>query len=89
MLESSGLDFDKAAVRCDLGLDGLHVTVPPGFDDPAYSREVLGLRLEVQGRHRRAVVDMTQAEIREMAAGRMAPEHDHLNTLLEGEPNFS
>jgi len=31
----------------------------------------------------RAVVDMTEAEIEKMTAGRMAPEHDHLNALLD------
>ncbi len=42
--KTSGMDFDKAAlVRRDLGLDGLAVTLPPDFDDPAFSRQVLGL----------------------------------------------
>ena len=42
---ASGIDFDKAAsVRRELGLDGLTVTLPPHFDDPGFSREVLGLR---------------------------------------------
>ena len=41
---TSGMDFDKAAsVRRELGLDGLVVTLPPDFDDPAFSRQVLGL----------------------------------------------
>ena len=40
----SGMDFEKAAiVRRALGLDGLKVSVPPDFDDPAFSRQVLGL----------------------------------------------
>jgi len=39
-----GMDFEKAAmIRRDLGLDGLKVSLPPSFDDPAFSREVLGL----------------------------------------------
>ena len=42
--EASGMDFDKAeAVRRELGLDGLRVELPPDFDDPAISRQVLGL----------------------------------------------
>jgi prevent-host-death family protein len=41
---ASGMDFEKAAtVRRELGLDGLTVSVPPDFDDPAFSRQVLGL----------------------------------------------
>lgn len=40
----AGMDEARAmAVRRDLGLDGLTVRVPPEFDDPAFSREVLGL----------------------------------------------
>ncbi|WP_428391741.1 type II toxin-antitoxin system prevent-host-death family antitoxin [Lichenicoccus sp.] len=43
-LGGSGMDFEKAArVRRDLGLDGLTVGLPPDFDDPAFSRQVLGL----------------------------------------------
>jgi prevent-host-death family protein len=39
-----GMDFEKAAtIRRALGLDGLKVNLPPNFDDPAFSREVLGL----------------------------------------------
>jgi prevent-host-death family protein len=39
-----GMDFEKAAiVRRKLGLDGLKVSLPPDFDDPAFSRRVLGL----------------------------------------------
>ena len=38
------MDFEKAAiVRRAFGLDGLKVSVPPDFDDPAFSRQVLGL----------------------------------------------
>lgn len=41
---ASGMDFERAAiVRCKLGLDGLAVSLPPDFDDPAFSRQVLGL----------------------------------------------
>lgn len=41
---TSGMDFEKAAlVRRALGLDGLDVRLPPDFDDPAFSRQVLGL----------------------------------------------
>jgi prevent-host-death family protein len=39
-----GMDFEKAAaIRRKLGLDGLKVDLPPNFDDPAFSRQVLGL----------------------------------------------
>ena len=39
-----GMDFEKAeAVRRKLGFDGVEVTLPPDFDDPAFSRRVLGL----------------------------------------------
>ncbi len=46
-----GMDFEKAAVvRRALGLDGLDIRLPPDFirlppdfDDPAFSRRVLGL----------------------------------------------
>lgn len=42
--KSGGMDFEKAAaVRRDLGIDGLTVELPDNFDDPAYSRQVLGL----------------------------------------------
>ena len=41
---ASGMDFEKAAlVRRELGLDGLELRVPADFDDPAFSRQVLGL----------------------------------------------
>ncbi len=43
-LKASGMDFEKAVVvRRELGLDGLKVTLPPDFDDPAFSRQVIGL----------------------------------------------
>ena len=39
-----GMDFEKAAmVRHELGLDGYKVSLPDNFDDPAFSRQVLGL----------------------------------------------
>ncbi len=42
--QASGMDFEKAAVvRHALGLDGLHIRLPSDFDDPAFSRRVLGL----------------------------------------------
>ena len=38
------MDFAKAEiVRRDLGLDGVTMTLLPGFDDPAFSWHVLGL----------------------------------------------
>ncbi len=41
---ASGMDFDKAAIiRRELGLDNLTLTLPSFFDDPAFSRQVLGL----------------------------------------------
>ena len=42
-------------------------------------------RLRAYARRSRAVVDMTKEEIEQMAASRMAPEHDHLNALLDKE----
>jgi prevent-host-death family protein len=42
--QASGMDFEKAhRIRRELGLDGLTVTMPPGFEDPSFSRQVLGL----------------------------------------------
>ena len=42
---ATGMDFEKAAsVRRELGIDGLKVDLPPDFDDPAFSRQVLGLQ---------------------------------------------
>jgi prevent-host-death family protein len=41
---ASGMDFDKAAkIRQELGIHGLKVGLPPNFDDPDFSRQVLGL----------------------------------------------
>jgi prevent-host-death family protein len=41
---TSGMDFEKAEkARRALGLDGLTVRLPADFDDPAFSRYVLGL----------------------------------------------
>lgn len=43
--KASGMDFERAAlVRRELGLDGPDVEAPPEFDDPAFSRRVLGLQ---------------------------------------------
>jgi len=42
-------------------------------------------RIKAYARRSRAVVDMTKQEIQQMAASRMAPEHDHLNALLDKE----
>ena len=41
---AAGMDFEKAAViRRGLGLDGVKVSLPADFDDPLFSRQVLGL----------------------------------------------
>jgi antitoxin (DNA-binding transcriptional repressor) of toxin-antitoxin stability system len=41
---AAGMDFVKAAlVRRALGIDRLHVGLPPDFDDPGFSQRVLGL----------------------------------------------
>ena len=40
-------------------------------------------RLKAFRRRSRAVADMTKEEIEQMAAGRMSPEHDHLDSLLD------
>ena len=38
------MDFEKAAeIRRELGLDGIDLRLPPDFDDPAFSRRVLGV----------------------------------------------
>ena len=43
--QASGMDFEKAAViRRALGLDELEFRLPSDFDDPAFSRRVLGLQ---------------------------------------------
>jgi hypothetical protein len=42
-------------------------------------------RIKAFARWSRAVVDMTKDEIDEMLAGRMSPEHDYLNALLDQE----
>ena len=42
-------------------------------------------RLKALALRSRAVSDMTKEEVQEMAAGRMAPHHDHLNALLDIE----
>jgi prevent-host-death family protein len=39
-----GMDFEKAAIlRRELGFDQLDGDLPANFDDPAFSRKVLGL----------------------------------------------
>jgi hypothetical protein len=41
---ASGIDFEMAdLIRRELGLDGLTVTLPLDFDDPAFSRQMLEL----------------------------------------------
>jgi prevent-host-death family protein len=42
-------------------------------------------RLKLLGGRSRALRDMTEEEVQEMASGRMAPHHDHLNALLDTE----
>ena len=42
-------------------------------------------RIKAFARRSRAVVNLSQEEIEQMAAGRMSPEHDHLNALLDEE----
>ena len=42
-------------------------------------------RLKAFARRTRAVADLTKEEIDQMAAIRMASEHDHLNALLDEE----
>ncbi len=38
------MDFEKAAIlRRELGFDQLDGNLPANFDDPAFSRKVLGL----------------------------------------------
>ena len=45
MERTIGMDFAKAAlVRRALGIDGLHVALAADFDDPEFSRQVLGLQ---------------------------------------------
>lgn len=42
---ASGMDFEEAAiVRRELGLDGLKVSSPSNFDDPAFSWQALGFQ---------------------------------------------
>jgi len=40
-------------------------------------------RIKAQAQRSRAVIDMSEAEIVQMTTARMAPEHDHLNALLD------
>jgi prevent-host-death family protein len=55
---------------------------PTGYFVSAVEYEEL-MRLKAFARRSRAVADMTKDEIDQMAASRMAPEHDHLNALLD------
>ena len=42
---AAGMDFARAAlIRRALGIDGLTVGLPADFDDPEFSRDVLGLQ---------------------------------------------
>lgn len=42
--KKGGVDFERLAeIRKELGLDGLSVELPDNFDDPDFSRRVLGL----------------------------------------------
>lgn len=39
-----GVDFEQLKrIRRELGLEGVKIDLPPDFDDPAFSRRVLGL----------------------------------------------
>jgi prevent-host-death family protein len=40
-------------------------------------------RIKASSRRSLAVADMTEDEIDRMTSGRMSPEHDHLNALLD------
>jgi prevent-host-death family protein len=40
-------------------------------------------RIKAYARRSRAVADMTAADIEQMTSGRMSPEHNHLDTLLD------
>ena len=44
-------------------------------------------RYRTLGRRSRAVADLTRAEIEEIAASRMDPEHAHLDALLDEAPD--
>jgi prevent-host-death family protein len=57
---------------------------PTGYFVSAVEYEEM-LRLRAFARRGRAVADMTKEEIEQMATGRMAPEHDHLNALMDEE----
>ena len=64
-----------------------------GRDQPRPGHGVFRVRRRIRGdatpqtlaRRSRAVADMTKEEMEQMAASRMAPEHDHLNALLDKE----
>lgn len=40
-------------------------------------------RFKAVARRSRAVIDLTQDEIDQITTGRMSPEHEHLNALLD------
>ncbi len=42
-------------------------------------------RFNASARRSMAIIDMTEAEIKQMTTGRMDPAHDHLNSLLDQE----
>ena len=45
--KTGGVEWEKAArIRRELGLDKVRIDLPPDFDDPAFSRRVLGLNDE-------------------------------------------
>ena len=42
--QKGGVDFEKMAwIRREMGLEGVTLILPDNFDDPAFSRQVLGL----------------------------------------------
>lgn len=42
--KNGGVDFEKMAeLRKQMGFEGVTLTLPDNFDDPAFSRQVLGL----------------------------------------------
>lgn len=42
--KASGMNIKEAStIRREIGLDGLTVELPPDFDNPAFSRQMLGL----------------------------------------------
>lgn len=55
---------------------------PTGYFISAIEYEEMQ-RLKALSRRSVRTVDLTEEEIEEIAATRMSPEHDHLNSLLE------